>query len=90
MSNDFADLVGQVVVVDTDGPVVYIGKLVEAGAEFLVMQDVDVHNLGDSATGRELYLINAKQLGVRANRKKAQVRTARVVGLSLLEDVLEF
>ena len=90
MSIEFADLVGQVVVVDTDGPVLYIGKLVEIGAEFLVIEDVDVHNLGDSATGRELYLINAKQFGVRPNRKKAQVRTARVVGLSKLEDVIEF
>jgi hypothetical protein len=90
MSIDFTDLIGQVVVVDIDGPVLYIGRLAEAGTEFLVMEDVDVHNLGDSATGRELYLINAKQFGVRPNRKKAQVRTARVVGLSRLEDVIEF
>jgi hypothetical protein len=90
LSNEFEELIGQTVVLDIDGPVLYIGTLAEAGSEFLVMEDVDVHNLGDSATGRELYLINARQLGVRPNRKKTRVRLARVVGISRLEDVIEF
>ncbi len=90
MSGDYGELVGQVVVVDTDGPVVYLGRLAALSEELLTLKEVDVHNLGDSATGREKYVIEAKRLGVRPNRKKAEVRLARVVGLSRLEDVIEF
>ena len=90
MSGSFAELVGQTVVVDVDGPVIYIGKLAAAGEEFLTLEDADVHNLGDSATGREKYVIETKKLGVRPNRKRTEVRLARVVGLSRLEDVIDF
>lgn len=90
MSTTFTDFIGQMVVVDVDGPVVYLGRLVSVGAEFLTLEDADVHNLGDSATSRERYVIEARRLGVRPNRKKAEVRIARVVGLSRLEDVIEF
>ena len=90
MSESFGDLVGQVVVVDTDGPVVYLGRLVESGEGFLLLEDVDVHNVGDSTTSRERYIIEAKKLGVRANRKRARVSLERVVGVSRLEDVIEY
>ncbi len=90
MSGEFAPLIGEAVVVDVDGPIVYIGTLTNADSEFLVMEDVDVHNLTDSPTTREKYIIDARQLGVRANRKKAQLRLARVVSVSRLEDVIEF
>ena len=90
MSQSFADFIGQTVVVDVDGPVVYLGRLAAVSGEFLTLEDVDVHNLGDSATSRERYVIEAKKLGIRPNRKQAQVRVARVVGVSRLEDVLEF
>lgn len=90
MSESFVEFVGQTVVVDVDGPVVYLGRLAAISADFLLMEDVDVHNLGDSATSRERYVIEAKKLGIRPNRKQAQVRLARVVGISRLEDVIEF
>ena len=90
MSSTFSDLVGRTVVVDIDGPVIYIGRLAAAGEEFLTLEEVDVHNLSDSPTSRERYLIEAKKLGVRANRKRAEVRMSRVVGVSKLEDVMDF
>ncbi len=90
MSGDFEALVGQTVVVDTDGPVLYLGRLAALSDDFLTLEDADVHNLGDSATSRERYVIDAKRLGVRPNRKRVEVRLVRVVGLSRLEDVIEF
>lgn len=90
MSGEFAALVGQTVVVDVDGPVVYLGRLASVDEDLLVLEDVDVHNMGDSGTGREKYIVEARKLGVRPNRKRAQVRLARVVGVSRLEDVIEF
>jgi hypothetical protein len=90
VSGRFDELVGQTVVVDIDGPVIYLGRMVSAGPDFLTLEEVDVHNLGDSATGREKYIIEARKLGVRPNRRRAEVRLARVVGISRLEDVIEF
>ncbi len=90
MSGALTDFIGQVVVVDIDGPMVYLGTLAAVGGEFLALENVDVHNLGDSTTTRERYVIDAKKLGVRPNRKRAEVRIARVVGISRLEDVIEF
>jgi hypothetical protein len=90
MSQSFADFIGQTVVVDVDGPVIYLGRLAAVSGEFLTLEDVDVHNLGDSGTPRERYVIDAKKLGIRSNRRQAQVRLARVVGVSRLEDVIEF
>lgn len=90
MSEPLGHLVGQIVVVDTDGPVVYLGRLAAVGTDALTLEDVDVHNLGDSATGRERYIIEAKKLGVRPNRRQAEVLRARVVGVSLLEHVVEY
>lgn len=90
MSASFAGLIGRTVVVDVDGPVIFLGRLAAAGDEFLTLEDVDVHNLGDSATSRERYVIEARKLGIRPNRQRAEVRLARVVSVSRIEDVIEF
>jgi len=90
MSASFAELIGKTVVVDVDGPVIYLGRLAAAGAEFLTLEDADIHHLDDSGTSRERYIIEARKLGVGANRKRLEVRLARVVSVSRIEDVLEF
>ena len=90
MNGSFDDLLGKQVVLDTDGPVLYIGILASVDDDWVHMEEVDVHHMSDSVTGREKYIIDTRALGVRANRKRASVRLERVVGVSLLEDILEF
>ena len=90
MSPSFAGHVGHLVVVDTDGPVFYIGRLASVSEDFLILEDVDVRHQGDTPTSRERYLIEARRLGVRPSRRRAEVVLARVVGISRLDDIIEF
>ena len=80
--------VGAEVVLDTDGPFLYIGKLeaVEGGAAVLV--EVDVHDTRDSPSTREVYIHETKRYGVRANRERVEVRLDRVTSFSRLGDVV--
>jgi hypothetical protein len=81
-------LVGQVLVLDLASPYVIIGKLTEQLADCLVLDEVDAHDLRDSPTTREKYVLNTRLHGVRPNRKRTWVRLSEVVSISRLDDVL--
>ena len=82
------DLAGQVVVLDVSSPYIIIGRLDRCQGDWVVLREVDVHDLRDTATSRETYLVNSRLHGVHANRGTAWVRLQEVVSLSRLEDVL--
>ena len=69
--------------VDGEVPVDIVGY-----GGWLVLRDADVHDLRDTATSRETYLVNSRLHGVHANRRSAWVRLAEVVCISRLDDVL--
>jgi hypothetical protein len=83
-----ASLIGQLVVLDLSSPFVYIGLLAEDQGEYLVLDMADAHDLRDSATTRERYILNCREHGVRANRSRTWVNRREIVALSRLEDVL--
>ena len=83
-------LIGRQVVVDTKGPFVYIGTLERMDASSVLLSDVDVHNTAESNTSNDLYLIEARKYGVRANRKSAYVLVRDIVSLSPLTDIILF
>ncbi len=80
---------GKVVVVDVEAPYVYIGTLVRYDGHFLELRDADVHDLRDSTSTRELYVLESSQYGVRRNRRAVQIRTEKIVSISLLSDVTD-
>jgi hypothetical protein len=82
------DLAGQVVVLDVSSPYLIIGRFDHCHGDWIVLHDTDVHDLRDTATSRETYLINSRLHGVHANRRSTWVRLAEVVCISRLEDVL--
>jgi len=82
-------LIGQIVVVDVAASFIYIGVLKSIGTAFLVLGDADVHDLRDSDTTRELYLLNSVRDGVRRNRHEAHVRWEHVLSISRLADVTD-
>ena len=84
------DLIGRVVVLDTKSPMLYIGTLAEANDYYLTLTDADVHNMDDSLTTRDVYTMEAKKLGIHANRKRVVVRHAEVVSASALDDIVEY
>lgn len=81
-------LIGREVVLDMNCPFVYAGTLVEFNERDLVLEKADVHDLSDSSTTRERYVIETRQHGIRANRQRVIVRREVVVSLSALEDVI--
>lgn len=79
---------GQVVVLDLASPYVVVGSLVGEDDRYLVLDDADMHDLRDSSTTRELYVIDVRRHGLGPNRRRVLVSRSDVVGLSLLEDVI--
>jgi hypothetical protein len=87
VGDDLAGLLGEVVVLDGTAPFVHIGRLVAADHHYLKLEDADVHDLRDSATTRDLYVIDARRHGVNVNRRKVLVSREQIVSLSRLADV---
>jgi hypothetical protein len=84
----YQHLRGQIVVLDVTSPYVYIGTLANWDQLYLHLEDADVHDLRDTKTTREVYLVEAKRLGLNSNRKRTMVRIADVVSLSALDDII--
>jgi hypothetical protein len=77
---------GITVVVETDGPELWIGRcddIVEAG---VMLKDADVHREGDSRP-REEWLERARLVGVFPNHRQALVEAARVVSVRRLAEL---
>ena len=79
----------QVVVLDTQGPLIYIGTLVQISEVFLVLREADVHDSNDSRASKDLYLVETRELGVRTNRKQVLVMRRQVASVSLLREVVD-
>ena len=82
-------LVGQIVVLDTQGPLIYIGMLQRATAGTFLLIDADVHDSNDSRATKDLYLVETRDLGVRVNRSSVLVMRQQVSSVSLLKDVVD-
>ena len=82
-------LLGQIVVTDVESLFVFIGTLSSINNKTVVMEDVDVHDLRDSKTTRERYVLDSRRDGVRANRKRVYIQRDQVVSISALSDVLD-
>ena len=84
----FEHLLGEVIVVDLSSPYVYLGRLVETRGDYLLLADADAHDLRDTATTREKYILDARNHGVSANRRWVWVSRREIAGISRLDDVI--
>lgn len=84
----FDALFGEWVVLDLSSPFVYVGRLVELQGDYLVLAEADAHDLRDSTTTREKYVLAARDHGVNVNRRWVWVSRGEVVGVSRLADVV--
>jgi hypothetical protein len=82
-------LIGQPVVLDVTSPYVYVGTLAELDPKYLILTDADVHDLRDTTTTRELYVLDCKRHAVSVNRRRVLVNRDEVVSISALADVVE-
>jgi len=83
------ELIGKQVVLDTAGPLVYLGVLEQVTPEGFWLRDADVHDRNDGQAGKELYVTEARRLGIVPNRKRVFVIRSVVMSISALEDVIE-
>jgi hypothetical protein len=79
----------QVVVLDLASPFVAVGTLVDEDHRYLVLEDADLHDLRDSSTTRELYVLDVRRHGLGPNRRRVIINRSDVVGISLLGDVVQ-
>jgi hypothetical protein len=84
------ELIGQVVVVDMKSPFVCLGKLVRVDGQFMEVHDADLHDLRDTQTTRENYVVASRDTGVKRNRKRVVIAYSELVAISRIDDVVEF
>ena len=87
--DSFLHFLNREVVVDVEAMYVYIGEVENVSDKTVTLINADVHDLRDSETTRERYVLDTKLHGVRANRQRVLLSRTQVLSMSLLEDILE-
>lgn len=84
--------VGQCVVLDTQGPLVYIGRLEAHDERGYWLSDADVHDRSEGHSTKERYINDAHLLhradARQINRRRVFVERLAVVSISALDDVV--
>jgi len=84
-----ADFIGQKVVIDLSSPFVCLGTLRQADEVFLELQDADLHDLRDTETSRENYVVASLTTGIKRNRKKVLGLRREGVAITRLKDIVD-
>lgn len=92
MADPAAEYLQRRVVIDTQGPLLYIGTLTAVDGRYYHLADADVHDRHDGHSTKEVYISNAALLeraGSRnVNRRTVLVERAVVASISRLADVM--
>jgi hypothetical protein len=83
------EFVGQKIVVDLASPYVCLGTLQGVDEQFLELKNADLHDLRDTDTTRENYVVASHATGIKRNRKRVLICRREVVAVSRLEDVVD-
>ncbi|MBN2562735.1 MAG: hypothetical protein JXQ75_17570 [Phycisphaerae bacterium] len=81
-------LIGQKVVLDTAGPITYLGTLKEIRPDGFWLEDADFRDRNEGHDSKEEYICEARDKGIRANRGRIFVFAHAVISTSALEDVI--
>jgi hypothetical protein len=87
MDDLLAPLIGQVVVADLADWHVVIGTLAAVQPDGLVLVDADLHDQREGNATKEVYCLETRSLGVRANRRRVVIPRRQVVAVCLLCDI---
>ncbi|MAT14508.1 MAG: hypothetical protein CMJ46_04475 [Planctomyces sp.] len=82
-------LMNHEVVIDVKSRYVYLGHLIDYDEHYLVLKQADVHDLRDSSTTRELYVLDSRRHGYPYNRERVLLRREEAISISKLSDVRE-
>jgi hypothetical protein len=90
MKEDLEQYLKQKIVLDTRSSWIYIGVLEAVTENSVVLSEVDVHDSKATSTSKELYVLESKTTGIKANRNLVYVNLDYVVSFSSLDDVIQF
>ncbi len=82
-----SELHGITVVVDTDGPEIYVGRCDDMDDERVILLDVDVHSDGDGGRSKAEYVEKAARFGVWKKHDHLVIDRARVTSVRRLGEV---
>jgi hypothetical protein len=88
MDGNVEALVGRQVVLDTAGPVTFLGTLKSVGPAGFLLEGADIRDRNEGHVSKERYVCEARESGIRANRARLFVFAHVVISISALEDVL--
>jgi hypothetical protein len=83
------EMMGQKIVVDLRSEYVCLGTLVRADDHFLELKNADLHDLRDTDTTRELYVIDSRDTGIKRNRRRMLLVRTDIVAIARLDDVMD-
>jgi small nuclear ribonucleoprotein (snRNP)-like protein len=83
------EMLGQRVVVDLRSQYVCLGTLQRVDELFLELRNADLHDLRDTDTTREQYVVDSKVTGIKRNRRRLLLVRAEMVAIALLDDVAD-
>lgn len=81
-------LCGHEIVIDVSSPFVFLGTLDRVAPTFLILVEADAHDLRETSTTREAYVLDAARHGISANRKQVWVRRDEIVCVSRITDLI--
>lgn len=81
------ELHGITVVVDTDGPDIYVGRCDDMDDSEVILLDVDVHQDGDNGRSKSEYVERAAALGFWKKFDRLTVPRDRVTSVTRLGDL---
>jgi hypothetical protein len=85
----FDQLIGQKVVIDLSSPYVCLGTLIGFNDDIFELKSADLHDLRDTETTREIYIVQSRDTGIKRNRRRLLVFRRDVVAISRLDDVVD-
>ncbi len=88
LRDSLRDLIGQSVVLDTPGHIIYLGRLVEVDETGMWLEQADVHDCSEGHAGKEFYIIESAHYGIRVSRRRVFVLRNSIMSASALDDIV--
>ncbi len=76
------------VVLDTSGPITYLGTLDSLEPDGLWLRDADIRDRNEGHVSKERYIVEARRDGIVPNRRRIFVRRDIIMSCSRLSDVV--
>ena len=82
------ELIGERVVIDLRSHYVCLGTLLRIDPVYVELKNADLHDLRDTDTTRELYVVDCRMTGIKRNRRRVIVVRSEMVAVARLDDVI--